>query len=96
MVSVLKLLANELRSIADKIESGSCELTPEEAMTVLQVISHEAMSKEQACNYLNISRATFDLHVKLGRIPPGRKRRGFKELVWYKDELKNCIDGLKR
>lgn len=95
MSSILKILATELRKIADKIESGTCELTPEDAMTILQVISHEAMSKEQACNFLNISRATFDLHVKLGRIPPGKKRRGFKELVWYKDELKKYVESLK-
>ncbi|MBD5319876.1 MAG: hypothetical protein HDS07_03135 [Bacteroides sp.] len=92
MNNLLKLLAAELRNIADKIESGSCELTPEEAMNVLDIVSHEAMSKEQACSFLNISRATFDLHVKLGHIPRGRKRVGFKELVWYKDELRKCVD----
>lgn len=95
MNNLLKLLAAELRNIADKIESGSCELTPEEAMNVLDIVSHEAMSKEQACSFLNISRATFDLHVKLGHIPRGRKRVGFKELVWYKDELRKCIDNIK-
>lgn len=95
MNNLLKLLAAELRNIADKIESGSCELTPEEAMNVLDIVSHEAMSKEQACSFLNISRATFDLHVKLGHIPRGRKRVGFKELVWYKDELRKCIGGIK-
>lgn len=95
MSNLLKLLAAELRNIADKIESGSCELTPEEAMNVLDIVSHEAMSKEQACSFLNISRATFDLHVKLGHVPRGRKRVGFKELVWYKDELRKCIDSIK-
>ncbi|MBD5422728.1 MAG: hypothetical protein HDR49_06850 [Bacteroides sp.] len=95
MNNLLKLLAAELRNIADKIESGSCELTPEEAMNVLDIVSHESMSKEQACSFLNISRATFDLHVKLGHIPRGRKRVGFKELVWYKDELRKCIDNIK-
>lgn len=96
MKNILHLLATELRNIADKIESGTCEMTPEEAMNILDLVSHEAMSKEQACDYLNISRATFDLHVSLGHIPRGRKRRGFKELIWYKDELRKCIDSLKR
>lgn len=95
MKNILHLLAAELRNIADKIESGTCEMTPEEAMNILDLVSHEAMSKEQACDYLNISRATFDLHVSLGHIPRGRKRRGFKELIWYKDELRKCIDSLK-
>ena len=94
MNTILKFLAAELRKVADKIESGTCELTPEEAMNILEIVSHEAMSKEQACEFLNVSRATFDLHVKLGHIPRGRKRKGFKELVWYKDELQKCLDTL--
>ena len=31
----------------------------------------------------------------LGNIPKGRKRTGFKELVWYKDELQKCVERLK-
>lgn len=96
MKKILNILAAELRNVADKIEAGTCELTPEEAMKILDLVSHEAMSKEQACSYLNVSRATFDLHVSVGHIPRGRKRRGFKELVWYKDELQKCVDSLRR
>jgi hypothetical protein len=29
--------------------------------------------------------------VREGKIPKGRKRKGFKELVWYKDELDTAI-----
>lgn len=96
MKPILKFLAAELRNIADKIDAGTCELTSEEAMNLLELVAHEAMSKEQACRYLNISRATFDSHVNFGHLPRGRKRQGFKELVWYKDELQKCIDKLKR
>jgi len=36
---------------------------------------------------LNISRSTFDKLVKEGKLPKGKKRMGFKELSWKKEEL---------
>jgi predicted DNA-binding transcriptional regulator AlpA len=48
------------------------------------------MSKEQACNYLNLSRSRFDDLVRERKIPRGKKRVGFKELYWYQDELDFC------
>ena len=80
-----------LRETADKIDSGNCELNEEQAMDIMSVLSHEVLSKEQACNYLNLSRSRFDDLVRTGKIPKGRKRRGFKELIWFKDELRQCI-----
>ena len=35
-----------------------------------------------------MSRSKFDDLVKHEILPKGKKVRGFKELVWYKDELK--------
>ena len=95
MLNLTKILIKELRNTADKLEAGTCEITQAEAVDIINMLTHEAISKEEACKFLNISRATFDLHVSLGNIPKGRKRTGFKELVWYKDELKKCIDRLK-
>jgi hypothetical protein len=57
---------------------------------VLRVIAHEAMSKEQACVYLNLSRSRFDDLVRERKIPRGQKRTGFKEKVWWRDELDMC------
>lgn len=94
--SLLKLLIFELRNLANKLEAGNCELSSEQAMDIINCLTHEILSKESSCEYLNVSRATFDLHVKLGNIPKGRKRKGFRELVWYKDELKNVIERLRR
>ena len=92
MVEKLKrLLVSQLREIADKIDAGTCELSESEAMDIMSVLSHQAMSKEDACIYLNLSRSRFDDLVREGKIPKGRKRRGFKELVFYKDELDFCI-----
>lgn len=39
------------------------------------------MSKIQACDYLGVSRATFDNYVRDGFIPKGIKQEGFKELI---------------
>lgn len=91
MNTLTKIVLKELRKVADKIESGNCELTEEEAIDILKVVANEAMSKDQACSYLNLSRSRFDDLVKEGKLPKGKKRRGFKELVWYKADLSLSI-----
>ena len=80
-----------LRETADKIEVGTCEMSDTEAMELLSILSHRAMSKEDTCIYLNISRSRFDDLVREGKLPKGRKRRGFKELVFYQNELDASI-----
>ena len=87
MFDFKKIVSKYLREAADKIDAGSCELTESEAMDILSVISHQAMSKEEACIYLNIKRSRFDDLVKEGKLPKGKKVRGYKELRFYKDEL---------
>ena len=86
-----KLLIKLLRETANKIESDNCELSDQEMTDIMGIMSHRVLSKEQACSYLNLSRSRFDDLVREGRIPKGRKRRGFKELIWFEDELSNCI-----
>ena len=87
MGGLKKLIIKYLRDTADKIDAGTCELSEEEAMDIMSVLGHKVLSKETACSYLNLSRSRFDDLVREGRIPKGRKRRGFKELVWFEDEL---------
>ena len=84
---LIKQLTKLMRDTADKIDSGNCEMTAEEAMDVMSILSHESLSKDQACSYLNISRSRFDELIRLKELPKGRKVRGFKELRWWKDEL---------
>lgn len=84
-----KLIIKLLREVATKIEEDKCELTMDESSELLHILAHEPLSKEQACDYLNVSRATFDNWVRNGFIPKGKKRKGFNELVWYKDEISN-------
>jgi predicted DNA-binding transcriptional regulator AlpA len=88
---IKKVLLRGLKELEDKINSETCEMTEEEAMEIMEVLSHQALSKDQACSFLNLSRSRFDDLVREGTIPKGRKRRGFKELVWYKDELQKVV-----
>lgn len=91
MLNLKKLLIRSLRSLAKDIENDNCEITESEAMDILSVINHQPMSKDQACEYLNLSRSKFDDLVREGKIPKGRKVKGFKELRWYKDEIQKVI-----
>lgn len=88
---IKRMVIKTMRKLADKIEADTCELTEEEASALMSVLVHEPLSKVQACEYLNISRAQFDNYVHDGLISKGIKRKGFKELIWYKDELNNFI-----
>lgn len=88
---IQKTLVRLLREVATKIDSGNCELTEGQMTEIMATISHEVLSKASACTYLNLSRSRFDELVRLGKIPKGRKRKGFKELVWYKDELASSL-----
>lgn len=88
---LMKLLAKQMRDVADKIDSGTCELSTDEAVDILSAISHHRMSKEESCKYLNLSRSRFDDLVRDGIIPKGRKELGISSLVWYQDELDNVV-----
>ena len=92
MSIIKKTISKLLRKIADKIDSDTCELTEEQAMDIMSVIGHEVLSKDEACSYLNISRSKFDGLIREEKLPKGKKRRGFKELFWYKDELSNYLN----
>lgn len=91
-INIIKQVSKMLREVADKIDGGNCELSLEEANDILNILAHNVMSKATACDYLNLSRSRFDDLVRDGIIPKGCKRKGFKELVWYEDELRHCIN----
>lgn len=93
MNSLIKSLRSELVSIIERIDSGKCDLSDlgdaDEIIAVIRKVAHrdKPMSKYAACEYLHISRATFDNYVAAGKIPPGVHEQGFKELSWYKKDL---------
>ena len=81
-----------LKKFIDDIDSGNCNMTTEQQSKIISVLSNIAnpdqrMSKIQACDYLGVSRATFDNYVRDGFITKGIKQEGFKELSWHKVDL---------
>ena len=95
MKGIKSMVAKMMREVADKIDTGTCEMSESEAMEIMGVLSHQAMSKDEAYSYLNLSRSRFDELVRLKQLPKGRKRRGFKELVWFRDELDEAVRNKK-
>lgn len=87
MTILEKTTCQLLRDTADKIEKGSCIVTDETMEMAQKMLGHHPLSKEQACNYLHMSRSNFDLKIQHGLLPRGRKVSGFTGLVWYQDEL---------
>ena len=88
--SLRVLIAKELRKLADKFDAGTTEADETQVMDVMSMLTHRVMSKEVACKFLNLSRSRFDDLVREGKIPKGRKRVGFKEKIWFEDELELC------
>lgn len=100
-------MINSLRSglccIISEIDKGNSELSKDDEESIVRLVrkvvrTDQPMSKYQAYNYLNVSRATFDRLVREGKIVSGRKLAGFKEKVWYKRDLlliNNTKNGVK-
>lgn len=77
-------LKKMLLTIVDNIDNGGSDYSEDEINEIAEFINKSTntqnkLSKEQACKYLGISRATFDNYVRAGRIPRGEKQIGFKE-----------------
>ena len=89
---MLQAIKGLLLHIVDDIDAGNSNIDEEEAMQIVKALKRytrkdNPLSKIQACEYLNVSRATFDNLVRAGEIPRGKKVAGFKELRWYKKDL---------
>ena len=94
-----KELANKvgdaLIEVGKKIKANTSEITEDEAIDILRVVIHEPISREQVCDEMNINNSKFYDLLNLGKIPAGRKRKGFKELYWYRDEIKAAIKRIR-
>lgn len=89
---MLKIIRNQLAKILNDIDVGNSNITENEAVELAKVLQSYTdktikMSKYQACQYLNISRATFDNYVREGKLPRGKKEAGFKELFYTQKDL---------
>lgn len=82
------LIGNLMIKYGNKIKDGSCELTADQQNDILSAICHTPLKKDEACRFLNLSRSRFDDLVREGKMPRGRKRKHYKELFWYEDELR--------
>ena len=93
---MLKVIKSLLESIINDIDCANSNITEDEAMEMIKVIKSytdktKRLSKYQACQKLNVSRATFDNLVREGVIPRGEKVIGFKELFWNEKTLDEVI-----
>ena len=91
MLNIIKKL---LETILNNIDSGNSNITEEEGkllINYLNSITDNKLSKYQACQLLNISRASFDNLVREGKLPQGIKQAGFKEKFWLKTEILKYI-----
>jgi hypothetical protein len=87
MLNVIKRL---LEKLLKDIDSGNSNITEEEGKQIIEMLSgitDNRMSKYQACQYLNISRATFDNLVRDGFLPEGKHQAGFKEKYWRRTDI---------
>lgn len=97
---MLEIIKKLLLKIVNDINVGNSNITEEKAINIIDALKNftdktQRLSKYQTCEYLNISRATFDNLVKSGRIPKGRKTIDFKELFWNKKDLDLLIRKIK-
>ena len=93
--AIKNILIREMERVIAMLKEDRCEMTDAEAMNMVSALCHEAMSKEQVLVYLSWSRSKFDNYVSLGMMPKGKPRSGFKELVWYRDEINDALIAIK-
>lgn len=93
---MLKVIRNLLMKIVDDIDAGNSNITEEEAVKLIGTLKElsdkeRRLSKYAACEYLNVSRATFDNYVREGKLPKGKHEIGFKELSWSRKDLDEFV-----
>lgn len=86
------IIRNLLQKFIDDLDTGNTNISEDQEIKIISLLSNIAnpdqrMSKIQACDYLGVSRATFDNYVRDGFIPKGTKQEGFKEKSWQKTDL---------
>lgn len=87
---MLKIIRNLLQQIIDDIDSGNSNISETEQFKVIDFINkinQKELSKIESAEYIGVSRATFDNYITRGLIPKGKKRSGFNELSWNKQDL---------
>lgn len=93
---MLRVIRSLLLKIVDDIDAGNSNISEGEALEIVDSLKRftdkeKRLSKYAACEYLNVSRATFDNYVREGKLPRGKHEIGFKELSWSKKELDEVV-----
>lgn len=93
---MLRVIRSLLLKIVDDIDAGNSNISEGEAIEIVDSLKRftdkeKRLSKYAACEYLNVSRATFDNYVREGKLPRGKHEVGFKELSWDKKTLDEFI-----
>ena len=88
-------LGDELIRIGKDFKAGNSNMKEDEIIDLMSTVTHVKIGREEVCDELNINNTKFYDLINLGKIPKGRKQRGFKELCWYRDEIRNAINKLK-
>ena len=89
---MLEVIKGLLLKIVGDIDAGNSKISEDDGIELVKIIRSYTdktvkMSKYQACQYLNMSRASFDNYVREGKLPRGKKEAGFKELFWTQKDL---------
>ena len=98
---MINLIRSLLQKCIDRIDAGNSNISADEEIEIIELLKKytdkdRKLSKYQACQYLNISRATFDKYVREGKIPKGKKEAGFKELFYLESDLREfCLHNNK-
>jgi len=71
---MLRTIRNLLLKIVDNIDTGNSNLTESEMLEIINTLrsftdKEIRLSKYQSCQYLNMCRASFDNHVRSGKLP---------------------------
>lgn len=93
---MLKVIRSLLLKIVDDINASNSNISEGEAIKIVDSLKRftdkeKRLSKYAACEYLNVSRATFDNYVREGKLPRGKHEIGFKELSWSEKELDESV-----
>lgn len=88
-------LGDELIRIGKDFKAGNSTMTEDEAIDLMDNVTHIKIGREAVCDELNVNNSKFYELINLGKIPKGRKQRSFKELCWYRDEIRNAMNKLR-
>ena len=93
---MLRIIRSLLMKIVGDIDAGNSNIIEDEATKLINTLKEltdkeKRLSKYAACEYLNVSRATFDNYVREGKLPKVKHEIGFKELSWSKKDLDEFV-----